>query len=271
MTERHFISLGGGVQSSVMLLLADRGHLEPRPEAAIFADTHWEPPAVYEHLEWLEAEVSIPIQRVSGGDLRAASMRGESAQGYRAKDGGGFTSLPLYTGGGGMGRRSCTHEYKVKPITKWVRREALGLAYRQRAPKDVQVVQWMGISLDEITRLKESKEKWVRFHYPLVWELEWTRQDCLKWFAAEYPGRTLARSACVACPYHHDKAWAEIKADPELWADAVEFDQAIRHITPGMEKYVHRSMVPLEDVDLTDPAELQYSLWEMECEGMCGV
>ena len=26
----------------------------PRRDCAIFADTHWEPPSVYAHLEWLE-------------------------------------------------------------------------------------------------------------------------------------------------------------------------------------------------------------------------
>jgi len=43
------ISLGGGVQSSVMALMADEGAFGPMP-GAIFADTRWEPPSVYEHL-----------------------------------------------------------------------------------------------------------------------------------------------------------------------------------------------------------------------------
>ena len=40
------ISLGAGVQSSVMALLAARGEIGPMPDAAIFADTQWEPAAV---------------------------------------------------------------------------------------------------------------------------------------------------------------------------------------------------------------------------------
>ena len=42
----HVISLGAGTQSSVMLLMAGEGLIEPLPTAAIFADTGWEPQAV---------------------------------------------------------------------------------------------------------------------------------------------------------------------------------------------------------------------------------
>ena len=49
----HVISLGGGVQSTVMLLMAEREEITPLPSAAIFADTGWEPEYVYQHLSWL--------------------------------------------------------------------------------------------------------------------------------------------------------------------------------------------------------------------------
>ena len=61
------LSLGAGVQSSTLLLMAEAGEIEPRPDAAIFADTGWEPAAVYQHLDWLETQTSIPIHRVSNG------------------------------------------------------------------------------------------------------------------------------------------------------------------------------------------------------------
>ena len=40
---KHFISLGAGVQSSTMALMAAHGELEPMPDGAIFADTQDEP------------------------------------------------------------------------------------------------------------------------------------------------------------------------------------------------------------------------------------
>ena len=61
--------MGAGVQSSVMLLMADRGLLGEKPDVAIFADTQWEPKEIYEHLEWLKTQVSIPIRIVSKGSL----------------------------------------------------------------------------------------------------------------------------------------------------------------------------------------------------------
>src|SRR5256885_15710837 len=59
-------SLGAGVQSTTMLLLANHGELPGPPvDAAIFADTGWEPAAVYAHLAWLERVSEVPIIRVS--------------------------------------------------------------------------------------------------------------------------------------------------------------------------------------------------------------
>lgn len=53
MSAPAVLSLGAGVQSTTMLLMAAAGELEPLPELAIFADTGWEPATVYEHLDWL--------------------------------------------------------------------------------------------------------------------------------------------------------------------------------------------------------------------------
>ncbi len=50
----HIISLGAGVQSSTMALMAAHGEIEPMPDAAIFADTQNEPQRVYEWLDWLD-------------------------------------------------------------------------------------------------------------------------------------------------------------------------------------------------------------------------
>lgn len=50
MTKLRVISLGAGVQSTTMALMAAAGEIGPMPDCAIFADTGWEPAAVYEHL-----------------------------------------------------------------------------------------------------------------------------------------------------------------------------------------------------------------------------
>lgn len=72
------LSLGAGVQSTTVLLMSCLGEL-PKLDCAIFADTGWEPRAVYEHLAaWLKgyaAEHGIPVHQVSAGNIRADAMR----------------------------------------------------------------------------------------------------------------------------------------------------------------------------------------------------
>ena len=60
----NVISLGAGVQSSVMALMAARGELEPTVDACIFADTGGEPESVYSFLSYLEEELPFPVYRV---------------------------------------------------------------------------------------------------------------------------------------------------------------------------------------------------------------
>ena len=66
------ISLGGGVQSSVMALMAGESAFDRVPDCAIFADTHWEPPSVYDHIEWLAGQLRFRYMSWTTG---AASAR----------------------------------------------------------------------------------------------------------------------------------------------------------------------------------------------------
>lgn len=66
----RYLSLGAGIQSSTCLLLAIQGKIPPF-DAAVFADTGWEPTAVYTHLDRLErlaATAGIPLVRVRTGE-----------------------------------------------------------------------------------------------------------------------------------------------------------------------------------------------------------
>ena len=59
----QILSLGAGVQSSYMALMAARGEITPMPACAIFADTGAEPQRVYDYLDWLEEELPFPVHR----------------------------------------------------------------------------------------------------------------------------------------------------------------------------------------------------------------
>lgn len=64
---KHIISLGAGVQSSTLALMAVHGEITPMPDAAIFADTQAEPQSVYKWLDWLEMQLPFPVHRVTKG------------------------------------------------------------------------------------------------------------------------------------------------------------------------------------------------------------
>lgn len=70
----HLISLGAGVQSSTMALMAAKGEITPMPVAAIFADTKAEPKSVYTWLDWIEKQLPFPLYRVSCGNLTMDSL-----------------------------------------------------------------------------------------------------------------------------------------------------------------------------------------------------
>ena len=277
------LSLGAGVQSSVLALLLSRSDPRlvelgyPKPDVAIFADTGWEPDYVYAHLAWLEEELDYPLIRVSEGDLRTNLRRGRTVSGHR------FVDVPFFLVDGdgkkGMLRRQCTNHYKINPIYRRVRRLAGGKPGRP-FPKDTHVEMWLGISLDEVGRMKPSRESWVQHRWPLV-DLGMSRQDCLAWFASEYPGRHLPRSACVICPYRSDEHWLELKqSEPSSYEEAVKFDQWLRHskTNPVREllngrPYLHSARRPLSSVIAERETQGLNSInhFNEECEGLCGV
>lgn len=270
------LSLGAGVQSSTVLRLAIHGEIE-RPDHVIFADTGWEPKAVYEHLDVLKIEMAnagLDFHTVSVGNIKedalSATVRG------LVKDGAKYASLPFYTrdnstGQLGMIRRQCTREYKIDPISKLTKK--LCSVGRKSKTNNIPLVErWFGISTDEIQRCRLSNDWWAINHYPLI-ELGMSRDDCLSWLRRHGYGDA-PRSACIACPYRSDAEWRRLRdTSPEEFEEAIEFDDAIRH-RGGVrgEIFVHRSGLPLRDVDLSTPEDHgQQRLWDDECAGMCGL
>lgn len=268
------ISLGAGVQSSTMLLMAAHGELDDfeRPELAVFADTGWEPGAVYEWLGFLRIEAyrfGIEIATATKGNLRESMLTPRTS----AKSGNTYMkpSAPFFVAGESGRReaklpRHCTSDYKIEPVQRELRRRGFGDARPVR--------QFMGISLDESLRMKPSRVDWIENVYPLV-DLGMTRQDCFAWMAAKgYPEPP--RSACVGCPFHSDDEWRRLRdGDPEGFADAVQFErdlQAVDFTALRGTPFLHRDLVPLDQVDLSTPRDRgQGNLFDDECEGMCGV
>ncbi len=171
----------------------------------------------------------------------------------------------------GMIRRQCTTDYKIVPIRRKVRE--LADLTRKRSPSFPVVECWIGISTDEIVRAKPSFEAWQIKRFPLI-EKRMSRRDCLAWLRRhDYPDPP--KSACIGCPFHSNAMWRSMRErDAEAWEDAVEVDRALRIGLRSIrgEVYLHRSCVPLDDVDLSTATDRgQLDLWPNECEGMCGI
>ena len=262
------VSLGAGVQSSVMALMADDGAFGPVPDFAIFADTGWEPPHVYAQVEWLDSQLSYPVYRAAHPKM---SLRDSVATITSNSGDVGFIDIPVFLSQDGMSKRQCTRNWKITPIRRKVR-QLLGVGPHD--PVDVVVQQMIGISTDEIARMKDSGVQYVINCFPLV-EAGMSRRDCLDWWAKHYPGRQLAKSACVGCPYQSPARWVHTKREyPEIFADLVAIDANLREsaIRHSREAFLHSARLPLaEAVALTEAQASDSDAFDNECEGICGV
>lgn len=305
----HLISLGAGVQSSTMALMAACGEITPMPTAAIFADTQVEPDNVYRWLEWLTVQLPYPTHQVTAGNLAEESLKlrvsKKTGQTYSKTLIPAFVAKP--TGGTSLLGRKCTADFKVQQIIRqcrrivgkdalleWRRKHKMNIKAVAKAAKsdccafdewaamqsDPLVTAWIGISLDETQRMKESREPWIKNTWPLVTK-RMTREDCLSWMSSHsYPEPP--RSACVFCPFHSDNEWARLRDnEPSEFAKAVMFERSLQASlaqSTGTAKlhgiaYLHDSLIPLDQVDfkVIDTSIKQLSLFSQECEGMCGI
>ncbi len=262
------LSLGAGVQSSTLALAAARGDVGPMPDAAIFANTGWEPWRVMRHLAWLQSVLPFPVHEVSDGNLRQSILDG------REKRAGRFASVPWFilqpNGKVGMGRRQCTGHYKIDPVARHIR-QLLGVDLRARIPAD-SVEIWIGISVDEVIRMKPSKRRFIRNRWPLI-EAQMSRRDCERWLAERQ--YSAPRSACIGCPFRKNAEWRDMRDNhPDEWAEAVEFDRLIRRGGSTRElrgeQFMHKSCLPLDQAPIDDDNEIELG-FDVECEGMCGV
>ncbi len=270
------LSLGAGVQSTAILLMSCKDVL-PKLDAAVFADTGWEPKEVYIHLKWLIKEAKkhgIPVHIVSIGNIRENHLKAEMRV-SNVKEGRYQVDIPFFTkqpnGDKAINKRQCTTEYKIRPVQRKIR-ELLGYKKYQRIPAS-SVEQWIGISRDERHRAKMSRDKWIDNNFPLLTDQPMHRHQAIKWLQENYPKRSVPRSACIGCPFHSNAEWRNIKDNhPEEWADAVEFDKLTRR-KGGMrgDLFLHKDCVPLDEADLDTPEEKGQNDWVNECTGMCGM
>jgi hypothetical protein len=247
------------------------GGVEKLPTCAVFADPQSESAATYQHVERMKT-----LCKQHAFDLHIATAG--SLIDLLNNPAAGFESIPAFTlsksRSVGMLPRECTRAYKIAPITRKIR-DLVGVKPRQRVR--VKCVQWIGISLDEIARCKPSRLKWQVNQWPLI-DMRWRRLDCMN-YLEEIGMSDVGKSACVFCPFHSDPVWLDMKRnDPDSWTVAVDLDRQIRDIASEhpqtklqSQLFLHRSCVPLSEVELGENQLDMWDMWDNECEGMCGV
>ena len=264
----RIISLGWGVQSFGLAAMSALGIL-PLVDAAVHADTDHERRETYEFAErwtpWLE-ERGVQVVTVRGGRrVLGLEIKGE-----------GYTNIPAHTTWedgtpSGLLRRQCTGDWKIAPMRRWCAAELK----RRGLKKTPGVVEkWLGITLDEIERMRAgSGVKYVTLDYPFITMLDrpWTRGMVIKWLQ-ENDIEVPVKSSCIFCPYHDRATWREIKLSGNGdWEKALEADAAIRNKRPGYVCYLTAKRKPLDECDFRSQEDHgQLTLWKAEeCSGMC--
>jgi hypothetical protein len=224
-------SYGGGTQSIAIAVLVVQGRL-PKPELIGICDTGREASETWEYTEQyvkpLLASLGLVIERIPH-DLATVDMYGKN----------GDMLVPAFTDTGKL-PTFCSDKWKKQVFRRWLRTQGVESC-----------VTWIGISLDEIGRLKESDVRWQTYEYPLVFSLPMKRDQCRKLILdAGLPEPP--KSSCWMCPHRHNDQWARLKEHyPDDWQAAIELDEAIRERDTEHAMYLHNSRVPLRDADLT--------------------
>lgn len=250
MSSAQVVSFGGGVQSTALVILNARWRVTPAAERIIFADPGDEEPWTYPHVERMR-------EWLDGFGLTVEVLRG-NAQGALLRDYtmSRSTVIPVFTATGGMGRRQCTSNWKIRRIEKAVPR-----------PTVIQI----GISTDEYWRAKDSRTKGITHRYPLL-ELGLSRDDCKAIIEMEdlpVPGK----SRCTFCPFQSAASWRNRAAnDPGSFNEAVELERVIDARAKAKGKggaYLSAARKPLDRVFSTAQATFD-SLEDDGCDsGFC--
>lgn len=213
------ISYGGGVQSSALCVLAATGRLDEVMggpiDAALFSNVgeDSEYPATLSYVR----DVMQPWAAERGLQVIELNRRKrdgsvETLWGRLMKPDSRSLPIPVRMSNGAPGKRSCTYDFKIAVVGKWLKQHGACAA-------DPAVVA-IGISTDEYQRANSKKvEPYEQPKYPLL-DLGLDRNDCIRIIAdAGLP--IPPKSSCFFCPFHRPTMWAEMRRDqPALFERA---------------------------------------------------
>lgn len=233
----NVISYGGGVQSTALVVLAAQGIIDY--PVALFSNVgdDSEDPASLDYVR----NVAIPWAAERGVEiieLQRTNRHGEPTETiYERLVNMDHRSIgiPVRMSNGAPGNRTCTSEYKIKVVAKWLRQHG--------ATKTDKATVAIGISTDEIQRASNRQPiAYETVTYPLL-DLGIDRSRCATIIRdAGLP--VPPKSSCFFCPFHRKLTWAEMRRDrPELFEQSVQLERKIN---------IKRAMLGKDNVWLTD-------------------
>lgn len=302
------LSLGAGVQSTALALMAERGIID-KPVAAVFADTGDEPPSIHEHLERLKGMLSFPVHTVTyGGGLGSDFLAALGGSTKRA------SQPPFYVKAPDLSPEEILavlaepepkwNDFKEKweatatnidtgevvDVSEAIAEDAFNDAWnawnirRQKAMKKYRGgMLWRACTRDykimPIRRkvreiMAEHGAKHVRQQIGISTdERQREKASGVKFITNTHPLLELgwSRRDC--------EAWLDMKEnDPEQFERACQFDEAIREAQGKKVRgagivgqlFVWRGYEPLRTASFKKVAGQMDFGFEQECDGMCG-
>ncbi len=227
---------GGGVQSAAIAALIVQGKV--RPDLAVIVDTEREQSTTWTYMDQVIspalASVGLVLNKVRKSEFEHRDLYGGAK--------GDTLLIPAFTtqAGGDTGKLSnfCSSYWKREVVKRWGNAQGL---------KAVDL--WLGISIDEHTRMQANKVGKWRTRYPLI-ELAMNRGDCIA-LVARMGWPSAPRSSCWMCPNHTQAEWRDIRDNkPGDWRKVIHFDRAMRRRDPHA--FLHADAVPIDQADLDD-------------------
>jgi len=218
----RIVSYGGGVQSTSLLVLAAQRVIDFRTFVFANVGDDSEHPKTLAYV----AEHAAPFAAKHGIDLHVVDRvkrdgSVETLYGRLTKEGSRSLPIPVRMSNGAPGTRSCTQNFKIEVIGKWLKAHG--------ASKDNKATVGIGISLDEIGRVNNRiAMPYENPVYPLLdHEPALRRSDCIQIIiAAGLP--VPPKSSCWFCPFHRPQTWAEMRRDePELFERSAQLEATL--------------------------------------------
>jgi hypothetical protein len=236
-----------------MAVLIGSGKLE-RPDLCYMSDTGYEKSSTWPFVN----EFIRPQLALAGCELIVKQSKDLTSPDYSGlKSATGTMLLPAYTSqSGSVGKLSafCSGKWKRDVAERYFR--SLGIAT---------ATNWLGISVDEIRRVRNQHRNWLRLRYPLVFEIRMSRLDCVQLIRSTGWSGPIPHSACYMCPNLADAEWVEMKRDwPEDFEKACQIESELRQCDPHF--WLHSSCTPLASVDF-DAQRTMFA--DRGCTGGC--